>query len=74
MCLVDVAGLLVFLSSVSVICFQELLEQKKLRHQQRQELSKRHSAAAQNRMRIISQLAEENSSEMLRIATSDGVW
>ena len=39
---------------------QELLEQRKSRHHLRQELSKRRSAASQNRMRIISQLAEDN--------------
>ena len=35
------------------------MEQRKQRRQQRTELGKRRSAASQNRMRIISQLAEE---------------
>ena len=38
---------------------QELLEQRRQRRASRQELGKRRSAASQNRMRIISQLAEE---------------
>ena len=38
---------------------QELTEQRRQRRQKRQELGKRRSAASQNRMRIISQLAEE---------------
>lgn len=38
---------------------KELMEQRRQRRQQRQELGKRRSAASQNRMRIISQLAEE---------------
>ena len=38
---------------------QELLEQRRQRRAQRQELGKRRSVASQNRMRIISQLAEE---------------
>ena len=38
---------------------QELLDQRKQRQQQRQELGRRRSAASQNRMRLISQLAEE---------------
>ena len=44
-----------------IILLQELMDSKKIRVQQRQELSKRRSAASQDRMRIISQLAEENS-------------
>jgi actin-related protein 5 len=38
---------------------KELLEQRRQRRAARQELGKRRSAASQNRMRIISQLAEE---------------
>ena len=41
------------------VCVQELLEQRRQRRASRQELGKRRSAASQNRMRIISQLAEE---------------
>ncbi|XP_019849311.1 PREDICTED: actin-related protein 5-like [Amphimedon queenslandica] len=40
---------------------KEILEQKRVRNQQKQEYSKRRSAASQDRMRIISQLAEDNS-------------
>ena len=48
------------LSILSILKFpQELLEQRKARQQLRQELSKRRSAASQNRMRIITQLAED---------------
>ena len=47
------------MTSLSISCVQELLEQRGKRRAQRQELGKRRSAASQNRMRIISQLAEE---------------
>ena len=38
---------------------QEIMEQKRQRQLKKQELGKRRSAASQNRMRIISQLAED---------------
>jgi len=40
---------------------QELMEQKRQRQLKKQELGRRRSAASQNRMRIISQLAEDSS-------------
>ena len=46
------------MSTVSIS--QELLEQKRQRHQRKAELGKRRSAASQNRMRIISQLGAED--------------
>ena len=45
---------------VCVNFWQELLEQKRQRHQRKAELGKRRSAASQNRMRIISQLGAED--------------
>jgi len=42
-----------------VVFWKELLEQRQIRQQQKQEMSKRRSVASHKRMKIISQLAEE---------------
>ena len=39
-------------------CRQELLEQRAARHSRKQQLAKRRTAASQERMRVISQLAK----------------
>lgn len=47
---------------------QELMEQKRQRQLKKQELGRRRSAASQNRMRIISQLAEDSSGSVTIIS------
>lgn len=58
--------------NVCVFFVQELAERKKQRHQRRHELSKRHSQASHERMRIIAELAQDKGeamrSELMQIA------